>query len=116
MQRIIKGQNKLSGSIKISGSKCKLPILAATILSENALIKNIPSVKDIFTMIEFKLIGLKCKFSKDKKSVKIKNNNNKINTVALKLVKTMRAVFGPRPFTCKIKKAKFFTRRMCDWN
>jgi UDP-N-acetylglucosamine 1-carboxyvinyltransferase len=111
MQRlIIKGQNKLSGSIKISGSKnASLPILAATILSENALIKNIPSVKDIFTMIELlSFIGLKCKFSKDKKSVKIINKNNKINTVApYKLVKTMRAgilVLGP--LLAKYKKAK----------
>ena len=66
---IIKGQNKLSGSIKISGSKnASLPILAATILSENALIKNIPSVKDIFTMIELlSFIDLSVSFLRIKK-------------------------------------------------
>ena len=54
MQRlIIKGQNKLSGSIKISGSKnASLPILAATILSSQVKLTNIPLVKDIFTMVE----------------------------------------------------------------
>ncbi len=111
MQRlIIKGQNTLSGSIKVSGSKnASLPILAATILSEDALIKNIPLVKDIFTMVELlNFIGLRCEFSKNKKSVKVLNKNNRINTVApYKLVKTMRAgilVLGP--LLAKYKKAK----------
>ena len=69
MQRlIIKGKKKLSGNILISGSKnACLPILAASILSEEITIKNIPLVQDIFTMIELlKFIGLKYKLSKKK--------------------------------------------------
>ena len=85
MQRlIIKGKKKLSGNILISGSKnACLPILAASILSEEITIKNIPLVQDIFTMIELlKFIGLKHKLSKKNFSIKITNKNIKLNTVA----------------------------------
>jgi len=66
---IIKGKKYLSGSISISGSKnASLPILAATLLSkETVTLKNIPLVKDVFTMIELlKFIGLKIKIDKKK--------------------------------------------------
>ena len=53
MQKLlINGKKELSGTIRISGSKnATLPILAATILSEQARLTNIPLVKDIFTMV-----------------------------------------------------------------
>ena len=98
---IIKGNRELSGKISISGSKnATLPILAATILAKNVTLKNIPLVKDIFTMVELlNFIGLKIKISKKKNIIRIKNNEKKINTLApYKLVKTMRAgvlVLGP---------------------
>ena len=65
---IIKGNRELSGKISISGSKnATLPILAATILAKNVTLKNIPLVKDIFTMVELlNFIGLKIKISKKK--------------------------------------------------
>ena len=91
---IIKGNRELSGKISISGSKnATLPILAATILAKNVTLKNIPLVKDIFTMVELlNFIGLKIKISKKKNIIRIKNNEKKINTLApYKLVKTMRA-------------------------
>ena len=62
MQRLtVKGKKNLSGNIIISGSKNPtLPILAASILAEEITIKNIPFVKDIFTMVDLlKFIGLK---------------------------------------------------------
>ena len=55
MQKLeIKGGKKISGSITISGSKnATLPILAATILTnKKVIIKNIPIVKDVITMME----------------------------------------------------------------
>ena len=54
MQKLlINGKKELSGKISISGSKnATLPILAASILSNKIKLKNIPLVKDIFTMIE----------------------------------------------------------------
>ena len=66
---IIKGKKELSGKISISGSKnSTLPILAASILASNVKIKNIPLVKDIFTMSEIlNFIGLKTKIVKKKK-------------------------------------------------
>ena len=65
---IIKGNRELLGKIIISGSKnATLPILAASILANEVKLKNIPLVKDIFTMIELlKFIGLDLKISKKK--------------------------------------------------
>tara|TARA_E500000178_G_scaffold282650_1_gene283308 strand:+ start:716 stop:1975 length:1260 start_codon:yes stop_codon:yes gene_type:complete len=95
MQKLlIKGKKELSGKISISGSKnATLPILAASILANKVQLKNIPLVKDIFTMIELlNFIGLKTKIVYTKNSLEIKNNNKNINTFApYKLVKTMRA-------------------------
>ena len=53
MQKLlIKGKKELFGKISISGSKnATLPILAATILSEKVKLKNIPLVKDIFSLV-----------------------------------------------------------------
>ena len=50
---IVKGPCKIKGEISISGSKnAALPILASTILFEKeVIIKNLPRVKDIDTMI-----------------------------------------------------------------
>mgnify|MGYP001242747881 CR=1 FL=1 len=95
MQKLlIKGKRELSGKISISGSKnATLPILAASILAKKVRLKNIPLVKDIFTMIELlNFIGLKTKIIKKSNIIKIKNNDKNINTLApYKLVKTMRA-------------------------
>jgi len=91
---IIKGKRELKGKISISGSKnSTLPILAASILANKVCLKNIPLVKDIFTMVELlNHIGLKTKFNKKKNIVEIENNEKNINTLApYKLVKTMRA-------------------------
>ena len=76
---IIKGGNELSGKISISGSKnATLPILAASILSKHTTIKNVPLVKDIFTMVELlNFIGLKTKIIKKKNIIEI-NNKEKI--------------------------------------
>ena len=58
---IIKGKRELSGTISISGSKnATLPVLAASILANRVILKNVPLVKDIFTMVELlKFIGLR---------------------------------------------------------
>ena len=107
---LIEGKKTLSGSIEISGSKnSTLPILAATILNNKTVIKNIPYVNDVFTMVDLlKFIGLKCHFLKKQKSIQITNDKTNINTVApYKLVKTMRAgVLVLGPLLAKYKKAK----------
>ncbi len=91
---IIEGKKELRGKIFISGSKnASLPILAASILCNQASLQNVPLVKDIFTMIELlEYIGLKIKISEKKNILKIYNNDKNIKTLApYKLVKTMRA-------------------------
>ena len=111
MQKLlINGKKELSGVISISGSKnATLPILAATILSHQVKLSNVPLVKDIFTMSELlKFIGLKINISKSKNIIEIKNKDKDINTLApYKLVKTMRAgVLVLGPLLAKYKKAK----------
>ena len=95
MQKLlIKGRRELNGKIPISGSKnATLPILAACILSNKVKLKNIPMVKDIFTMVELlEFIGLKIKIFKKKNILEVSNKEKNINTLApYKLVKTMRA-------------------------
>ncbi len=107
---IIKGRKEISGKISISGSKnATLPILAASILADHVSIRNIPLVKDIFTMIDLlNFIGLKTKLIKKKNIIEISNNSKNINTLApYKLVKTMRAgVLVLGSLLTKYKKAK----------
>jgi len=95
------GRKKLSGIISISGSKnATLPILAATILTnKKILIKNIPIVRDVETMVALlNTIGSSVKLNKKKKIIEILNKK-KLKTLApYSLVKTMRAgvlVLGP---------------------
>ncbi len=95
------GARKLKGKVLISGSKnASLPILAASILSNKKIIlKNLPNVKDIKTMIKLLgSIGSSVRYLKNKNSIEIKNKS-KIKTFAsYNLVKTMRAgilVLGP---------------------
>ena len=66
---LIRGKKYLTGSISISGSKnATLPILAATILSEKVLLKNVPFVKDVYTMVDLlNSIGLGIEIDKKKK-------------------------------------------------
>ena len=111
MQKLlINGKKELSGKITISGSKnATLPILAATILSDQVKLKNVPLVKDIFTMVDLlKFIGLRINILKKKKTIEINNINKNIKTLApYKLVKTMRAgVLVLGPLLAKYKKAK----------
>tara|TARA_B100001057_G_scaffold225867_1_gene226311 strand:- start:1177 stop:2439 length:1263 start_codon:yes stop_codon:yes gene_type:complete len=97
----IEGPSKIRGEVKISGSKnSSLPILAATLLfNKPVVIKNLPKVKDINTMINLlRSLGSKIILSKDRRIAKI-HNKKKLRTFAsYSLVKTMRGsilVLGP---------------------
>ena len=81
---IIKGKRELIGKISISGSKnSTLPILAASILANHVCLKNIPLVKDIFTMVELlNFIGLKTKIIKKKNIIEILNNEKKNKAIS----------------------------------
>ncbi len=100
MQKLeVFGAKKLKGQIKISGSKnASLPILAATILSDRKVIlKNLPKVRDIETMISLlRSLGSEIKINKDK--LIIQNTKQRKKFASYNLVKTMRAgilVLGP---------------------
>ena len=100
-QIVIQGGNRLFGTIDISGSKnASLPILAATLLiDEKIILKNIPDVKDISTMISLlESIGKKIEFLNSRNEIIITSKINKRLIAPYKLVKTMRAgvlVLGP---------------------
>ncbi len=90
---LIDGPCKIKGKVYISGSKnASLPILASTLLFDQPLlIKNLPKVRDINTMLNLlKSLGSKVILSKDKKNVKISNNKKLKTFASYSLVKTMR--------------------------
>ena len=91
---IVKGPCKIKGEISISGSKnAALPILASTILFEKeVIIKNLPRVKDINTMINLlKSLGSEIKFNKNRKIAKITKKKKQNFFASYSLVRTMRA-------------------------
>ena len=97
----IEGPSKIKGKVKISGSKnSSLPILAATLLfNQPVIIKNLPKVEDINTMISLlRSLGSKVTLSSNRRTAKI-DNQKKLKTFAsYSLVKTMRGsilVLGP---------------------
>ena len=72
------GGKKLSGILKISGSKnASLPILAASLLSKKKIeLINLPQVQDIKTMISLlKSLGSKITYNDNKVII---NNNNQL--------------------------------------
>lgn len=95
------GGKKISGTIKISGSKnATLPILAATILtSKKITLKNVPIVKDVETMAKLlNAMGSEIKFDKHNKTIKILNKKLLKTFAPYNFLKTMRAgvlVLGP---------------------
>ena len=100
MQKLeVFGASRLKGQIKISGSKnASLPIMAATLLSKKKIVlKNLPKVQDIETMLSLlESLGSKIKFKKDKTEIDNSKQNKKF--ASYNLVKTMRAgilVLGP---------------------
>jgi len=97
----IEGPSRIRGEVKISGSKnSSLPILAATLLfNKPVVLKNLPRVKDINTMINLlRSLGSKIILSKDKRVARIHNKKNLKTFASYSLVKTMRGsilVLGP---------------------
>ena len=97
----IEGPSRIRGEVKISGSKnSSLPILAATLLfNQPVVLKNLPRVKDINTMINLlRSLGSKIILSKDKRVARIHNKKNLKTFASYSLVKTMRGsilVLGP---------------------
>ena len=96
----INGGKKLSGSVKISGAKnAALPLIALSILSKNeVVIKNLPAVSDIHTLIQLlSNLGAKCEFL-DANTAKIDPREINSTKAIYDIVRKMRAsilVLGP---------------------
>ncbi len=127
---VIDGGRRLQGTVEVSGAKnSALPILAATFLSrEKSVIKNVPQVADVFTMVKImKQLGAKVSHAAD--TVEIDSSGVKHPVLSYKLVSTMRGsicflgpflarfghaqvsfpggcVIGPRPIDLHIKGMK----------
>lgn len=105
---LIKGGNRLKGKIKNSGSKnASLPIIAVCLLTkERSVIKNVPDLSDVRTMIRLlQRLGAKVNFNDNTLVVEPGNYNG--NTATYKFVSVMRAsvcVLGP--LLARQKKAK----------
>lgn len=97
---VITGGARLDGEIRISGSKnSALPILAASLLSdEPVIIRNLPHLHDITTMIALlRCMGVEAIID-EKLGIEIHANTIQELTAPYELVKTMRAsilVLGP---------------------
>ncbi len=105
---VIEGGNKLKGEVSISGSKNSvLPILAATLLTDDAcIIKDVPNLRDTQTM--FKILKSLGKNVEYDKGVAIVTHAKETSHVAdYKLVSTMRASFCVLgPLVGKLRRAK----------
>ena len=92
---LIRGGNPLRGAITISGSKnSALPILAASILSEESLrIANVPHLNDVTTMIELLgTLGVDVTVEENM-TVEVRTHDIVNLRAPYDLVKTMRASF-----------------------
>lgn len=105
----ISGGKKLSGSVRISGSKnATLPIMAATLVEKGTyILDNVPELKDISTMANLlRELGLEVE-KLEKNKYKIINNGIKKIEAPYDLVKTMRASFLVMgPMLAHINKAR----------
>ena len=88
---VITGGHRLEGTVEVSGAKnASLPILAAAVLSkERSVIKNVPQVADVFTMVKI-LKSLGAKVVHEGNTVDIDPKGIKNPTITYKIVSTMR--------------------------
>ncbi|MFC3150659.1 UDP-N-acetylglucosamine 1-carboxyvinyltransferase [Litoribrevibacter euphylliae] len=97
---VIRGGKPLSGEIRASGAKnSALPIISAALLSsENVIIRNLPHLQDITTMLNLLgTMGVEPVVNEDL-SIELDSNQIKSVVAPYELVKTMRAsilVLGP---------------------
>ena len=96
---LIRKSSPLKGIIEVSGSKnSALPIMAASLLlNDKCLLKNIPNLADVNSMINL-LESLGAKINKKKSYITINCSNLKNHKAEYNLVKKMRAsilVLGP---------------------
>jgi len=114
---IIKGGKKLSGGVKVSGSKnSSLALMPASILaSGKSVLKNTPELNDVYTMSKLlKHLGAEINF----KNEILEINTSGINdfTAPYEHVKKMRAsIYVLGPLLARFGKAKVSLPGGCSW-
>lgn len=114
---VIKGGKKLSGSVKVSGSKnSSLALMPASILaSGKSVLENTPELNDIFTMSKLlRHIGAEINFEKEVLEIDSSGVND--FTAPYEHVKKMRAsIYVLGPLLAKFGKAKVSLPGGCAW-
>ncbi|MDI6703795.1 MAG: UDP-N-acetylglucosamine 1-carboxyvinyltransferase [bacterium] len=109
MRILVTGGRRLEGQVKISGAKnAALPILAATILSNDSItLRNIPVLRDVDTMLSvLNTLGIKVKKERNGE-IYIDPSNLKYFEAPYELVKSMRAsILVMGALLSKLKKAR----------
>ena len=106
---VVHGGRKLSGTVKIGGSKnAALPILAASILADGrTVLHNVPRLRDVLTMIRIlRKLGVSCEWTGEH-TLELEVKESYRHTAPYEMVATMRAsvcVMGP--LLAKRKKAR----------
>lgn len=108
---IVRGGNKLNGTVEIEGAKnAVLPILAASILPTEGrtVLHNVPILSDVFTMNNvIRFLNVKVGFDEDQKEITIDSTDELSYEAPFKYVSKMRAsivVLGP--LLARVKHAK----------
>jgi len=108
MDKFVIHQSQLSGVVRLSGSKnAALPLMAATLLTdEECVIRNVPDLMDIRTMIKIlEILGKKISFQDN--TLVIQTAKTKSYVAPYRLVRTMRASFCCLgPLLARRRKAK----------
>ncbi|MDF1544571.1 MAG: UDP-N-acetylglucosamine 1-carboxyvinyltransferase [bacterium] len=104
---VIKGGNRLEGSIKVDGSKnAALPIILGTLMipKGESVIRNVPPLRDIFTAVKvMEYVGAKVSYDPQACVMTIDAGNITENTAPYELMRQMRASFlvlGPLLVRC----------------
>jgi UDP-N-acetylglucosamine 1-carboxyvinyltransferase len=94
---VIKGGKPLKGQVKVEGSKnAALPIIVASLLINKGetVIKNIPPLRDIFTIIKvIEYLGAKVTYDKKAHVMTVNAASLNTNTAPYELMRQMRASF-----------------------
>lgn len=105
---VIEGGVRLKGTVEISGAKnAALPIMAAALLTdEKCVIKNVPPLRDVYTMMRIlRQLGIKAQIEDGRISIEPKGYKGYL--APYKLVSTMRASFCVLgPILAKLKHAQ----------
>ena len=108
---IVRGGNKLNGTVEIEGAKnAVLPILAASILPTEGrtVLHNVPILSDVFTMNNvIRFLNVKVGFDEDQKGITVDSTDELSYEAPFKYVSKMRAsivVLGP--LLARVKHAK----------